>query len=279
MPRPTPSPPPLLLTAALVLAACGDDLAKPGVIANLRIVGVQAEPPEAPPGVTVELASLVLSPDATAAIERVWAACVIARGQSAAGCVLPAGGALPPLCAADPEAPLCVIGGSETASYTLPQRALAGRGPGETGQVIITLLAAATADGGASACTAALEDPAAAPESCRVAVKRVNVLPEPSAAANANPRLAGFARDGDTLIVSLEGGAVETTAEGPEALFLSWYVTGGELEKFRTDADAEGLSNVWTPPTEPGSYGAAVVVRDGRGGESWQVTTLSVPAP
>ncbi len=267
----------VVVVLGTVLAGCGDKLPRPALIDNLRIVAVQAEPPEAAAGTTVALSSLVLQPDASAAVERVWAACVVEPGQSAAGCALPAPGQLPPPCASEPEASFCIIGSDASASYVLPELALRGRPAGAPGQVVVTLVAAASAEGGVAACTAGLEDPARLPESCRAAVKRVKVLPAGVAAANTNPGIASFSREGDLLSVALAEGAIESTPGGAERLFLSWYVSAGELDKFRTDAVEAGMSNPWTPPAAAGTYQAAVVVRDGRGGESWRTLELTVP--
>jgi hypothetical protein len=266
-----------LLAATALLTSCGSDLPKGQLVVNLRIVGVQAEPPQASPGTTVQLAALVMQPDLAAGIERQWAACVIAPGASPAACLGPTPGAIPPDCADAPEATFCLLGTGETASYQVPQVALQGRAPGDSGQVVITLIAAASADGGVLACAVALMDPESAPESCRVAVKRLTVLPAGVDSDNANPVVTSLAADGDVLSATLDTAAVETTPDGPEALYLSWYVTGGELEKFRTDAATDDLANTWTLPTEPGDYQAAVVVHDGRGGESWLTTTITVP--
>lgn len=275
------------LTTALVwggvtaaLAGCDDEFSKPSVIANLRVVAVQASLPDAEIGDDVTLDALLLQPDPTAPIERLWAACVITPGaQTALGCVMPEGGGMPPSCSAQPEAPFCLIGSDAQVSYRIPARALLGRAQGERGQVVITLVAAATADGGALACAASLANPDDAAENCRVTVKRLNVRPpaDPQA-ANKNPGLTSFTLDGDELQVTLADDAIEPTPGGTEQLYYSWYVTGGELENFRTDAmRADGHVNVWTKPTEPGTYQAAVVVHDGRGGSSWLTTELVVP--
>jgi hypothetical protein len=266
-----------LLALPLLLAACGNDLAPPAVIANLRVIGVRGLPPEGHVGDQVDVEALVLQPAPAVAVERLWAACVLSPGQTTGGCALPEGGALPPSCAADPEASLCLLGDGEAASYTLPARARLGRDADENGVVIISLAIAAVEDGGVMQCLATLADPETRPENCRLAIKRLQVLPDAITTPNQNPGLVGFVRDGDTLRVTLADDAVELTPTGPESLYLSWYVTGGELEKFRTDDDPEGLSNLWTLPEEPGTYQAAVVLHDGRGGTSWQTLQLTIP--
>jgi hypothetical protein len=261
-----------LAVAALVLvlaSSCGDELAQPEVVANLRVLGMRAEPPMAPPGTEVALDALIVTPEEDVAVERVWFACVATPGASASDCV---GGAtsVPP-CAAEPEARVCLLGGGEGARYTLPRAALDGRAAGDDGQVHIGLLAAETAGGGVAGCLEAFIERGAVPEPCRIAVKRVEVLADGSTRRNANPGIAGLEVDGARLRLSLAEGAAEPTDEGPEKLFFSWFVTAGELDAFRTDLDGgdAGLDNLWTPATQRGRV--VVVVRDGRGGESWVV--------
>lgn len=267
----------LATVAGGALAGCDDSLAKPQEVVNLRIVAVQAEPPEAPAGTEVALSALILHPDPAVVVEQAWAACVIAYGQPSTSCATGATQDVPPPCAEAPDAPVCLLGMDPTATYRLPERAVSGVPAGQAGSVVVTLVAADGPAGGLAGCANAFADPEHAPEGCRVAVKTVRVLPASSGTANANPSIASLAREGDLLTVALGDGAAEMTPDGPEPLFLSWYVTGGELDKFRTDADPEGLSNLWTPPAEPGTYRAAVVVRDGRGGEAWQTLELTVP--
>lgn len=269
----------LVLSAALA-AACANDLPSPELVDNLRVVAVRAEPPEAEAGADVALDGLVLHPDAAEAVEQVWVACVVvAAGTSPVACADTGTVAMPPLCSTDPEAPLCAIGFDPTASYRLPGLALSGRAAGEPGQVVVTLITASTAGGGLFGCMGDFQETGIAPDYCRVAVKRVNVLPAGVPVGNANPAIASLTLEGDTLSVELAEGAAEPTPDGtPESLLLSWFVTGGDLERFRSEAAAvDGVENVWTAPTEAGTYRAAVVVRDGRGGEAWATVERIVP--
>jgi hypothetical protein len=245
----------LVFACLLLLAACNDDLPKPEEIEDLRVLGVRSEPPDGPPGTIVELEALVVTPEPEA-IDTAWLAC--AGGTSdPRECVNLAGGELPPPCSAQTGAPVCLLGLGDPDPYVLP---------GGVSQALIVLLAAESDQGGLFGCQAELLDEGTIPAYCRVALKRIPIV-ESLGDRNANPGLDAIAIDGEAVSVTLSTGASETTPDGPEALFLSWFVTSGELDSFRTDGDAEGLSNRWTEPAMPGRI--FVVVRDGRGGESW----------
>jgi len=234
----------------LLLGGCANDLPDADVVANLRILGVRAEPAEVPPGGTVDLDALVVHPDPGIPIERIWLACVTASSTST-GCLATT---LPPACETDPEAQVCLLGTGETARWRLPSSART--------QAFVTLAAALADSGGVVACAQQLAAAGAVPEFCRVAVKRVNVLAA-AAIANRNPGLDALTIDGERLSVTLAPDAVEP-GESP---FLSWFATAGDLDNFRTDATGPGLTNTWTPASLPGRLW--VVIRDGRGGESW----------
>lgn len=68
----------LAAVLALPLWGCVGDLPSPAVIDNLRIIGVEANPPEARPGDTVHLAALVVHPGEEAVRLR-WYACLLAE--------------------------------------------------------------------------------------------------------------------------------------------------------------------------------------------------------
>lgn len=245
----------------LLLLACADDLPKPELVLDLRILAVRAEPPAGEVGTEVTLDALVVAPTEATSIERAWFACVSAGGAQldATGCAR--GDAPLAPCATDPEAPACLIGAEERVSYRLPQRARIGRGPNDAGQVVVVLIAADAAQGGLGLCTEALTR-GEVPPPCRIAIKRLSVLGAPTDDPGHNPAIPDLTLDGIELRVATEFPVPET-----EPPYLSWFVTAGELEHFRTDAAGTGLTNRWTPAEAPGT--AYVVVRDGRGGESW----------
>ncbi|HKA89769.1 MAG TPA: hypothetical protein VKE22_19035 [Haliangiales bacterium] len=235
----------------LLLVACRDELPKAELVNDLRILAMRAEPAEAAAGDTVAIDALVVQPDPPGPTERVWLACVTAQNGPATGCLAPT---LPPPCDVAPEARACVLGTGETASWRLPSIA--------TVQGFVTLATAMTNDGGIAGCAQALASGGVVPDYCRVAVKRIPIL-RAGETPNHNPRLDGLAIDGEHLAVALAPDAVEA-GENP---FLSWFVTAGEVDHFRTDANGAGLTNLWTPASQAGRVW--VVIRDGRGGESW----------
>jgi hypothetical protein len=245
----------------LLLFACRSELPKAELVSDLRILAVRAEPAEAAVGDTVAFEALVVQPDPQAAIERVWLACVSAGTSTATGCLTDT---LPPPCDADPEARACLLGTGETASWRIPSIG--------TVQGFVTLATALTDAGGIGACAASLAGGGVVPDFCRVAVKRVPILAA-GAAPNHNPRIDELAIDGQNLAVTLAADAVEA-GENP---FLSWFVTAGEVDNFRTDATGDGLKNLWTPADVAGRVW--VVIRDGRGGESWAAGQRSERAP
>jgi hypothetical protein len=256
-----------------LLAGCGGDLPEPYLIANLRILGVQATPPEGEIGTEVSLRSLVTHPDEAEGWDQVWLACVSQPELQATLCGgIPTDGSAPPaetppLCSSDPEAAFCTIGFGGSVDYRLPAVARDGRPADENGQILVTVIAALESAGGLDGCLDAFSEAGRVPETCRIAVKRVNVLPDGAgAAANRNPELTGISFDGEEVIVTLSGDSIEETADGPEEPFFSWFVSDGELSKYRTDGE-DGLSNVWKPTDAGGEI--IVVVRDGRGGEDW----------
>jgi len=252
----------LICCVAIALTSCTEDLPKPELIADLRILSVRAEPPEGTAGTTVALDALIATPDPGASVARAWLAC-IAVGGSQIGPEACALAALPTVACADaPEATACLLGSGETASYRLPSAALAGRAAGESGQVFILLVAA---DGTADCAGALLA--ATVPAGCRVAAKRVAVTAAASATPNTNPTVSDLTIAGSAVSVVVPASAADATADGPEALFLSWFITAGAIDSFRTDATGAGLMNAWTPADAAGRI--YVVVRDGRGGEAW----------
>jgi hypothetical protein len=250
----------------LLLAACAGDLPPPERIADLRILAIRAEPPEGTVGTTVALDALVVTPDPATPVAQTWWACVAAGGtqEGPDACALSS----PPTvaCGDEPEAAACSLGTGTAASYRLPQQALVGRAPGEAGQVFIVLLVAETATTSVSDCAGALIG-ATVPEGCRVAAKRISVFATEPASPNTNPTLSDLTIAGSQVSVTVPATAADATPDGPETLFLSWFVTAGDLSDFRTDAVGAGLMNSWTPPDTPGQV--FIIVRDGRGGENW----------
>lgn len=73
---PTPRLLALLLTLSAPLGACIEDLPRPSLVDDLRVLGVKSEPAQAEPGDTVTLTALVVDPEARPRTLR-WATCLV----------------------------------------------------------------------------------------------------------------------------------------------------------------------------------------------------------
>src|SRR5262249_9592829 len=155
------------LAAGFLCGGCGQDLPSASFIDKLRVLAVQAEPPEVAPGEMTHLRRLAVeppvpSPDVDAGalqpISTLWLACRrppgVARpppgGIGPASAAAIDGGTLtpPPDCAAAPGAALCRIGETDEVDYTPDRSSLGSDG---TGEVLITAVVS-DAPGGAAGC-------------------------------------------------------------------------------------------------------------------------------
>jgi len=124
---------PIVLTLALGVATCGcnDDLPVPSRVDGLRVLGIQADPPEVAPGDTVSLKALLVDADGRS-IEAAWTACVVPeRGTGplggagetgeggGAGYGLNDGGTCLEMATIDPSAVMDLGSGTET-TLTIP---------------------------------------------------------------------------------------------------------------------------------------------------------------
>jgi hypothetical protein len=215
-----------MLLAALVLAGgCGNDLPAANFIDKLRVLAVQAEPPEVTPGQSTALDVLAVEPlvqqldgAAPSALSYLWLACNIPPGASEQlPCGLSLGqrvtGALPPDCRSEPGASLCVIGTDRTGSYVPAASQLNTNG---TGQVLLTVVVADTPEGAIGCLTGAANNNAQPtnPDHCVLSLKRLAVsdpnrrLSDGSSAPppNRNPALNDFTLDEQGAYVSLTDG-------------------------------------------------------------------------
>jgi hypothetical protein len=283
------------LAAALMLASCGSDLPAQSFIDKLRVLAVQAEPPEVAPGTATTVRALVVEPIARAAqtIDAFWLACVPPPGTlQDVPCAVDQK-EIPPQCGA--TAGTCIVGSGLQVSYT----------PSQTGQMLLTLVVAD--DGQAAGCLAAIQQSGMVPDHCVIAFKRLAVSEDPT---NHNPGLESlqvgdFPLDGSTLTlkVTRAGGSAELDAKGNyEALSVSWFTTGGKIDGARSEFGVPGCAAASDcPMTEPSLESTThwiapnadqlsmqsdatravhfwTVVRDDRGGVSWLETTAS-PSP
>jgi hypothetical protein len=293
-----------LLLWTVTLSGCGDDLPRPALIADLRVLGIRAEPPEGKTGTELAIDVLAMRPPGHPPPEMHWFACV---GASAAACGQdPRAFAVAGPCdGSGASQPVCDLGSQHAPHYRLPSLERSGgseQGKTESkpGLVALLLVVADPDKGGIGGCLLDAMETRSAPDYCRLAFKLVHVLPSDAPAANANPGLTDFSHanqgqvnPGQTIDVSvaLAHDAVETydaqvirdgervSEKTDEILYLTWVATGGTIENFHTDGDETGLVNAWEAPTSPGTYTLAAILRDGRGGLSFRTADYDVKTP
>ncbi len=249
------------LLLGLGVAGCGDTLPVQSFVEKLRVLGVRAEPPEIAPGETTTLDALVVQPPtarATApkAVSYLWVSCSVPPGV---GQLAPCGvndlTAVPPSCALDPGAPICVLGDQATATYTASATTVGSDG---TGQRLITMVVSET-DGGAVGClldTAQNKGIPTDPDHCVLTLKRLVVSSPtvtPASNRNRNPTLRTLdlhlVDDQDMLGAArslLDGAARYTVA--PDKKKPTWRLTterNEDASEQKSDGRYEELSVAW----------------------------------
>lgn len=239
-------------------------------IAELRVLAIQADPPEAKPGAEVKLAALAaISPDATITYQ--WYLCADVDTQTAEqGC----------------DTSGTKLDAKEGASFKVPDDYLKNLSPDESfrGKYLYATLVIQSGEAKVIAVKRIVITDN--PTNTNPSIDKVNLAPE-----TGGPLTAPFQLSLDSkykLDVTLGTGALQSyetiDASGQkqtiqETLFLSWYLTEGSLSKGYLTKETE-RSNIWqTPKEKPTSTTARVFViaRDGRGGTSW--TTLEATLP
>lgn len=260
----------LLLVA--MMAACGDDFSRPSEIDKLRVLAIQADPPEvSSPGET-QLSALVVGVDTP--VTYLWSVCFApGPGTSGYACL-------------DPSAEI-LIGADAEPTVQIPDLTAFLESP-ELEDFDLSL-----EDGFEALVRLVVEAPGG--ESLET-VK--TVLISQSSAPNKNPTLDGVEADGaalDEAPVEVAAGtaialeplwADETlepfvSADGAttETALFSWFAEAGELDRDRsTDKVAD---NTWTAPAldEGESFREVrlwLVMRDSRGGVDWLERTVRV---
>ena len=267
---------PLAVAAALALAslgACSNELPAASFIDKLRVLAVRAEPPEIAPGDATTLDYLAVEPplpqnDAgvvPSPLSAVWLACALPSGSlTVAPCGVGSGmtaSTMPPACADQPSAPLCLIGTDAVATYTSDLQVLGGAA---STQLLITVAVADTPDG-ATACLLDLANNDGIPtnpDHCVVSIKQLDISDptQRTVAANTNPTLADFyatTPSGLGITLDAPGGtwqyapgndlaqwdvaahrsddAAEPKSDGTyEELTVSWFTTAGEIDGDRS---------------------------------------------
>ncbi|HEY2748718.1 MAG TPA: hypothetical protein VGL86_29060 [Polyangia bacterium] len=267
----------LAALAALALAAsgaCSNDLPAASLIDKLRVLAVRAEPPEVAPGETTALDFLAVEPPlphndggiTPSPLSAVWLACALPSGSlTVAPCGIGSGmtaSTMPPSCADQPSAPLCLIGTDATASYTADVNALAGGAA--SAELLLTVAVADTPDG-AAACLLDIANNdgiPTSPDHCVISIKRLDIS-DPAQRAippNANPTIAQYyatTPSGFGITLDAPGGtwqyapgdelawwdiaairsddASERKSDGTyEALTVSWFATAGSIDGDRS---------------------------------------------
>lgn len=242
----------IVVAALAIVAGCGNDLPAANFIEKLRVLAVQAEPPEVMPGQTTALDVLAVEPlvpqldgGSPSALTYLWLACNIPPGTSEQlPCGLSMGqrvtGALPPDCRSEPDATLCVIGTDRMGTYTPTASQLNANG---IGQVLLTVVVADTPEGAAGCLMAAANNNGEPtnPDHCVLSLKRLAIsdpnrkLSDGSAAppANRNPMLNDFTLDENGTYVSL------TDTTGTYAVALTKDAQAFPLAVARSDDAAE----------------------------------------
>lgn len=242
------------------LVACDDNFVPYNQVDGTRVLGIGAEPAELSPGRSARLSALVMGAETFR-----WSWCPVTLGPSAGQA-----------CALEEVE----ISTSSTAVLTWPTDA----------ESLCNAAAAADApqDGLRLDCQA--ERPAI---TVRLVVQGSGesvtalwplVIGRPDRSPNQNPRLVEVQADGARLedgaamipgrALPLTAVAAPDAAEAGESLKITWFVTGGEVERARTAYDPGGdpstlETNTWTLPTSGADAALHLVIRDDRGGVSW----------
>lgn len=245
-----------LVLALALTAGCVDETSDRWLLEELRVLGVKAEPAEAAPGASVDLAALVVDPigGADRATQIAWGVCTPDPTLGQASCTQP-GRTVP-------------LGFGSAANLTVASDALDGLTPEQALlgiDLFVVVAASAPAVDGVDG------------EDAETAFKRVRVSTDPS--PNTNPRLSWFnpataPEDGEqTLLQAAVTEESVETYEGPfgpepETIRFSWYTTAGALDRGVTLAEPYAGELGWEAKTPATLY---VVTRDGRGGIDWAI--------
>ncbi|MEO6420218.1 MAG: hypothetical protein ABIP39_12455 [Polyangiaceae bacterium] len=290
---------PILL--ALAAASCRPDLGdRDSLVTSERILAVRGEPPEARPGEPVSYTILVANAQGTIAVPPVnWAFCASPK-------LLSENNVVSPDCVADAVRPFangtpaptanipddaCAIFGPET-----PPGGLRPHDPDVTGgfyqpvraevdakiafglERVLCHLANASAD--VAGDFAKRYVPNKNP-SLGALVATVDGAPRPldrlPAGKPVRIALAWPLEDAESYVTF--DIASQTLLDHREAMRVSWFVSGGELDADRTGrTETEmiaGTDNGWMPPSNPTQIQLWIVLRDSRGGMAFATYTLT----
>jgi hypothetical protein len=252
--------------ALLFLAGCNDNLPIASFVDKLRVLAVQASPPDAAPGTQVRLDPLVVEPEQnTSTLSALWLACATDPGASSTlpcGFGVLDGSALPDPCDTTTDGTLCTIG-TDLYSLVTPTNALVGS------QLLVTLVVTDDPNGAAACYLGTLKHNGlpTEPDRCVISYKRVTVSSTPS---NHNPsidQLLLVDKDGTeqsllsgdamttfspddrhlvthTLAALRAADSAELESDGTyEAMSLSWFTDAGAIDGGRSSFDPPDCSS------------------------------------
>jgi hypothetical protein len=254
-----------------ILIGCGDELPAASFIDKLRVLAVQTEPPEVPPGTASTVNVLAVEPiiptfSDLQPVDAMWIAC-----HTPPGALQPLPCAvdqttIPPLCQDDPANAVCIIGPGMTVSYTADTSTIGADGKGE----ILLTVVVSDQEGGAIQCLKDIQTNGGKPKSpdrCVVAFKRLVVNANANAVYNHNPQLTqielgprstppdpldsahfviGTDKSDPTYILhaTRADDAAEIEDNGNyEELSMSWFTTSGKIDGGRSAFDPAGCAS------------------------------------
>jgi hypothetical protein len=253
----------VLMVVLGLIAGCDNDLPVASFVDKLRVLAVQADPPEVAPGARSKLQVLAVEParpqGPTAPLSAVWLACRLSPGVSnPLPCGLDQGQLdgtqLPPLCEDATASELCILSTTLDASLTPAGDVL---GAEVSTELLVTVVIADTG-AGAAAClldTARNGGIPTEPDRCVISLKRVTVRDpsradedHPIAAPNRNPALDRLdLLDEDGTVRSLLAGdaTVPASPDGDEVSRKLSTVRQESAAEQKPDGSYEALSLSW----------------------------------
>jgi hypothetical protein len=245
------------------LGGCDNGLPVSSFIDKLRVLAVQAEPPEVAPGAASTLSMLAVEPAhpaaAAAPLSAVWLACAIPPGVATPlPCGLDPGQldatTLPPSCGSAADGGLCLLSTALDATLT-PSTTLLGSA---VSTELLVTVAVADTGAGAGAClldTARNGGLPTEPDRCVISIKRVTVrdptrsdADHPIAPPNHNPMLDRLdLRDQDGTVRSLldPGATVPPVADQKTLSRTLSTLRHDDSAEQKSDGTYEAMSLSW----------------------------------
>ena len=253
--------------AVVLLVGCSrEDLSAAGYVNGLRLLGAQAEPPEADPGEQVMLTAWVVDPRG-GGIDVTWSACM-----------LPSNGLANPGCTDGQGQGLVALGRGPTLGITVPSVTPAMLGPPDaTGGVYLPLVIHASANGDSVVGVYRLrihgnQDPNHNPQFVSVTNLPLDGTPMPVYQGEVLPLVATYADDAHEYYM-IPG----ETEKVFEMLTTQWFATAGTFPDAPVGGTGvEPLTLDRGLPPSGGSIDVWIVGHDDRGGTTMVHGTLKM---